>query len=72
MKHFCTDLNFDSSPMVRTLCGAVTDLNNGAKVVWEGVDCISCLQIALKQALAAIAGREAAAAAQFKEAVNAL
>lgn len=51
MNHFCIDLDFNSSPMVRTLCGAVTDLSNGAKVVWEGVDCVSCLQLAVKQAL---------------------
>ena len=57
MTHFCTDIRLgtgngtsnSTGPSVITLCGATTDLANGAKVVWDGVDCIDCLALGAKK-----------------------
>ena len=47
MTHFCVDLQFSRSPSVVTACGMEADLKNPAKVVWEGVDCPTCLAMRL-------------------------
>jgi len=45
MTHFCSELLLEGPPpFVRTLCGAPADMGNGAKVVWDGVDCPECLK----------------------------
>jgi len=57
MTHYCTDLRLGSGngtsnsigPSVITLCGATTDLTNGAKIVWEGFDCNDCLSLGVNE-----------------------